>query len=136
MQIVAARLSDYAIIDASGKMSVLGIFENIYASNLPTTHAAWYLTFGLELNYAELGKDFRLKVEMTDSDGKVMFNLDTTGNFKGDVKVGRRTTLPVVMQLPPTTFESFGAYSFNIWLNDDLKGQVEFELMQTPTQPS
>ncbi len=38
-----ALVCDYALIDTAGKLSVLGIFERLFAGNFPALHPVMYL---------------------------------------------------------------------------------------------
>lgn len=62
-----AFLCDYAFVDASGKSSIIGIFENINARSLPTTHSQMYIALGMKLNP---GDNFEVSSKITSPTGK------------------------------------------------------------------
>ena len=60
-------LCDYAFIDASGKASIIGIFENIYALSLPIQHSQLYVALGMHLNP---GDNFEISARLSSPSGK------------------------------------------------------------------
>jgi hypothetical protein len=62
-----AFLCDYAFVDTSGKASIIGVFENINALNLPMTHAQMYVALGMKL---VPGDNFEVSAKVTSPAGK------------------------------------------------------------------
>lgn len=68
-----AFLCDYAFVDASGKASIIGIFENINAVSLPTNHNQMYIALGLKL---APGDSFEVSSKITSPVGKEIAQID------------------------------------------------------------
>jgi hypothetical protein len=66
-------LCDYAFVDASGKASIIGIFENINAPTLPTNHPQLYIALGSKMNP---GENFDLSAILSSSSGKEIAKID------------------------------------------------------------
>ena len=114
---VWSHLSDYAMIDASGKASIIGEFDLIYAATLPAQHPMLFVTskwIGFE------NESFTHQVRITSPSKK-------------EVSKGPRST--IIMQTRPgahdsmhinfdafllTSFEEYGEYAIDIIVNNDV----------------
>lgn len=64
-----AFFCDAATSDSSGKLNVLGIFDNIKAKAFPATHPEMSLVLTLRGHRSEIGSH-ALKINLVDADGK------------------------------------------------------------------
>jgi hypothetical protein len=62
-----AFLCDYAFVDASGKASIIGVFENISTLQLPMSHAQMYVALGMKL---APGDNFEVSAKVTSPAGQ------------------------------------------------------------------
>lgn len=69
MQVKYAFFCDAANVDASGKLNVLGVFQNVQASQFPYTHPKMTFVAGIESRISEAGKH-QIKIVFIDEDGK------------------------------------------------------------------
>jgi hypothetical protein len=60
-------LCDYAFVDAAGKASIIGIFQNIFASTLPTNHPQLYIALGMKMGP---GDNFELSSILSSPSGR------------------------------------------------------------------
>jgi len=60
-------LCDYAFVDASGKASIIGTFENIFTVSLPAHHPQLYIALGMKFNP---GDNFELSSKLSSPSGK------------------------------------------------------------------
>lgn len=130
MKVNFAHLCDYATISREGKLSVLGIFDHMQAASVPVVHPQLYLVFEVEISSAELEQDLRLRVELRDADGAIALQVKATFRVQGQASVGERPRIPQVMPLVGVQLKKFGAHQFSIFLNDDHKADIQFEVRQ------
>lgn len=135
MDVRFAHLCDYALISNDGKLSVLGIFSAIRVRDLPAQHPRASLAFEIELNHAEVGKSIRLRIELTDADGRKLFTANADLVVEGQAKLGENPRFSQIMTLNNMRFEQSGAHVFNFWLGDSLKHQLTFEVQVMAQQP-
>lgn len=128
VRVTFAHLCDHAMVSKEGKLSVIGIFSRIQARDLPTTHLMAYLAFELELTHAEVNRDFQVRVDLVNPDGRSLFRTDATVRVDGPAKVGARPRFGQVIPLPAVRFDTTGPHSINIWLDGRPDRSVEFEV--------
>ena len=126
MKIKYAHLCDYAMVSREGKLSVLGIFTRITSARLPWVHPQAYIAFEIELNYAEVGKEFSVKIELVNADGGRIFGAEAQIMAQGSAKIGQNPGIPQVIGIGGMRFENEGPYNINFWLNGKLEHQLEF----------
>ena len=56
MHLDFAVVADYALVDQSGKMSVLGIFQHIWVQQFPAMHPRLHLVLRLKGKRTEIGE--------------------------------------------------------------------------------
>src|SRR5437870_1213864 len=78
MKVNFAHLCDYAIVSQEGKLSVLGIFDNVHAGQLPAIHQKMVLAFQIVPHPSEVGNSFEVCVQCVDQDGGKLFELKGT----------------------------------------------------------
>lgn len=128
MKLAFMHVCDYASLSREGKLSVMGIFQNISAPNVPVTHPMMYLAFGIEVNKAEFGRPIKMEIELVDNDGKKLIRAEAQIGFAGQAPPGRSAVIPQLMGLGGTQFARFGDYSFHIFLNDNHVGECPFSV--------
>lgn len=110
-----AFLCDYAFVDAAGKSSIIGVFENINTRNLPTSHPQMYIALGMKLAPSD---NFEVSSRITSPAGREVAKVDK-----------QRITVPpnppgvgkgvVCFGYYGTTFTETGEHHIEIWLNGD-----------------
>lgn len=126
MEISFAHLCDYATISREGKLSAMGIFSRINAASFPYAHPQAFLAFEILLNWAEVGKEFPIRVDLVDADGTSVFRAEARLTAHGTAKPGERPRIPQVLGIGGMKFERGGTYVINFWLDDKLERQLEF----------
>ncbi len=140
MEVTFAHLADYASVSKEGKLSVMGIFENINVPDLPYVHPQMVLAFRIRLNYAEVGNEIPLRIECVDADGNRVFEAKATfqfGTAEGrQARPGDQPALNQILGINGAKFTRTGTHNVNIFINDQLMAQIEFEVKRQPQQPS
>ena len=63
MHLDFAVVADYALVDQSGKMSVLGIFQHIWVPQFPAMHPRLHLVLRLKGRRTEIG-EHRVQIKL------------------------------------------------------------------------
>jgi hypothetical protein len=122
---------DYALIDQYGKLSVLGIFQHIWAAQFPTVHPRLHLVVRLKGKRTEVGQH-RLVIRLLDEqgtevltgDGTVAFNEPPAGVL--DIEAGTVLAFDVPFRQP-------GRYRFQISVDGQVETVVPITVAQAPT---
>jgi len=130
MTVDFAVACDYAIIDQHGKLSVLGIFQHIWAARFPTVHPRLHLVVRLRGRRTEVG-EHRLRIRLLDDqdaevlngDGAVTFNEPPAGVT--ELEAGAVLAFDVPFQRP-------GRYRFEIAVDDAVQAVVPIGVAQAP----
>jgi hypothetical protein len=134
MTVDFAVACDYAIIDQHGKLSVLGIFQHIWAARFPTVHPRLHLVVRLHGRRTEVG-EHRLRIRLLDEqdtevlsgDGAVNFNEPPAGVT--DLEAGAVLAFDVPFQQP-------GRYRFEIAVDGEIRAVVPIGVSQAPQPPT
>lgn len=121
----AMLICDQALQEgATGKTSLVGIFENIAAHQFPAR-------CGVVTVYAKLTDaqgDYRIRLELVNSS-----NLTVIGHGQLRATVGdRMVPAELVFQIGGLVFEKPGPYEFRLYANDRWVGSKSLHLVQAP----
>lgn len=106
----AALICDVGVADpASGKRSLIGIFDRLWASEFPTQRPVtlyWKIT--------DAQGRYRLKVRILQAEGDQVM-----GEGTGEAEItDRNASSEFLMDLPAVLFPAPGRYLFEIFMND------------------
>ena len=108
----------------TGKMSLIGIFENISAARFPVVHRA--LTVYAKLADAE--GDYAIRLELLRLDDSHMVTQGTLRAAFAD----RMTPGELTVNLENLGFERPGRYEFRLYADDRFVASKSFTVIQTP----
>jgi hypothetical protein len=126
MDLILFLAADFAKIDASGKLDILGIFNNINAQQFPYFHPTMYLVFGFKPELGEYGDTRELKINLVYENGEQFFEIPQKIEVP-PVSGGQRRDVNGVMSLHNIPFPKQGTYEFRIFLERDQKGALPIE---------
>lgn len=133
MHLDFAVVADYALVDQSGKISVLGIFQHIWVQQFPAMHPRLHLVLRLKGRRTEIGEHavhIRLvddhSVEILGGSGSVTFAEPPAGVTEIEAAA------ILVFDVP---FPHHGVYKFAITLDGEGAAEVPITVSQMP-QPS
>lgn len=115
MQLRIAALADYTNITQNGKLNVLGIFSQIYATRVPAVHLQMQLVLQFAFDLTDAGAK-SIKIALQDADGKLVLSLDGTLNIPSH-QGPDPIILNQVMLLQNVVFPDFGSYEFVVELD-------------------
>lgn len=115
-------MADYAAVEPnSGKLNIIGVFNQLLAAQFPTTHHRMYFAVKLEGERLSKADENTLSIEMVDEDGKELLTIE--GQFvMPATSPGIEPQCAIVFEFNQLTFQSPGDYRFHISVND---GELE-----------
>lgn len=126
MRVPLAVLADYANQTADGKLNIMGIFDTIFASQMPALHPQMQLVMKLQSEPAERGTEKNIDIKLLDADGKVIIGLAASLKVPDDFPLTGE--VPQIISLSGLRFENYGEYAFHILVNGDTKAEVPFSV--------
>lgn len=127
MELTTILVADYASIDQSGKINLMGIFQSINCQTFPTRHPSMHLFVKLSAELGEYGEERNLTISMRDENGKEIFKMN------GPIKIpqpqgGRRPEVNAIFQIKDVVFNKPGRFQFVVLVDKDHKGQLSFDV--------
>jgi hypothetical protein len=125
-----AVVADYALVDQSGKLSVLGIFQHIWVQQFPAMHPRLHLVLRLKGKRTEVG-EHAVQIRLLDEQGSE--SLGGSGNVTFAEPPAGITEIEagaiLVFDVP---FPHAGAYRFEITIDGEEKAAVPVTVSQLP----
>jgi len=128
-----ALLADYANVSREGKLNIMGVFDNIYATSVPVSHGQLQLVLTVEGSSAESGKDHPLEIELISPGGDSVFKVSGTIHFAKaphEAPIKANSTI----QMNNLVFRQFGRYRFVISVDGALREEIPFTVIQVRPQ--
>ncbi len=130
MEIDLAVVADAANVSQEGKLNILGVFDTIWARELPFRHASMVFVLRARADFTEQGQH-QLEVRLIDADGGQLFKAEGPLVVPGGVP-GRALKPHVILGLAGVNFQKSGDYSFEVIVDDQHLKSVPLYVMQTP----
>lgn len=133
MDAVLFLAADFVNYEASGKLNVLGIFNQIVAKEFPAKHRRLYLVVRLVAQLGEFQTQHDFKIAFFDEDGHEL------GGQQQKIEVprperGKQATLDLIVEVNDLLLPAPGRYEFKLIVNRDVKGSVPIDVIQaTPS---
>ena len=131
MHLDFAVVSDYALVDQAGKMSVLGIFQHIWVHQFPAMHPRLHLVLRLKGKRTEIG-EHPVQIRLVDGTGAELLGGNGTVTFAeppaGIIDIEAAAIL--VFDVP---FPRAGVYRFEIAVDGEQKAAVPITVSQMPS---
>ena len=127
MDIQAAVLCDSAT-DYRGKLCILGTFDTIVASNLPSTHPHCSIAIRIVFRDSDEGTH-KLKLRLINEDGKnILPNIEPELHVKlpDNVFFYSRN---LIFNLQQIKFEQGGLYSIDIIIDDEIVSRIPLQVV-------
>jgi hypothetical protein len=129
-EFVFGLVADAAQIDANGKLSILGEFDNIYATRLPAQHGPMTIVARWEADKAEVeGRQGTLQMEINGPDGESVLPRSASMDMKwgasgpGDPRRYRANALLGMVGLP---LKAYGGHVIRFRVNGEPLGEIRF----------
>jgi hypothetical protein len=113
MEIDLAFLADAATIDASGKLSVLGIFDRIAVTQFPAQHGRITLVLRFTAGTSGIGSH-EVHIRMSDPGGSEVLSLNGEMRLVGGLGAQDGIRVPHILNLDGLVFTGPGMYNFDV----------------------
>jgi hypothetical protein len=139
MQLDFAHICDYAYVGDGGKYYILGEFRFIRVPKVPTRHERLFLAFRVLANKVEVRDTVpKLQIEVTDGDGNPIVPRSPEFPMPFQPLGPEFPALhqaQVIMEMGNFALPKLGDYTFHLFANGNLLGQVTFnvQLVQPPS---
>lgn len=133
MNVSLAVLADYANVSREGKLNIMGIFDRIFARQLPGQFPPMQVVVRLDAHFAEMGREHTIQIQLQDPDGEIVF--DISGNFTPmGGQAGEVAPLNHIISLGNLPLRKAGGHSVVIWVDGDLKKEVPLKVVEAPPE--
>lgn len=133
MHLDFAVVADYALVDQSGKMSVLGIFQHIWVPQFPAMHPRLHLVLRLKGKRTEVG-EHQVQIKLVDEDETELLGGSGTVNF-AEPPAGITEIEAAAVLVFDVPFPHAGQYRFEINVDSERKATVPITVSQMPLAP-
>ena len=135
MEVNFAHICDYATVSQDGKLSVLGIFGQINAAQVPVIHAQMFLAFEIGFDYTEVGREFNAEVQIVDEDGHAIWGVKGAGTMRLPTapKPGDRPTAGQIFAITNLRFAKVGTYDVNLVANGKHAKRLQLKVVPIST---
>ena len=131
MDITFAVLADYANVSSDGKLNVMGIFDRVFARQLPSRLPLMLLVIRLEAAFAELNAEHALRIQLADPDGEPLFDINGGFTPRG-VRPGQGASINHVVRLADLPLKRTGEHRIMIWVDQKLMREVPLHVEEAP----
>jgi len=115
------HICDYASISDGGKLNILGIFENIFAKTVLTTHPQFYIVTNIGIK--QVG-NYKLIIKIVrNRDGQEIITPLEFNLTIGQLPATNIANAGVIGQLNNVKFEEAGTYSVQIFIDAEKIGE-------------
>jgi hypothetical protein len=132
VQVDFAVLSDYALIDQHGKLSVLGIFQHVWVASFPALHPRTHLVLRVRGRRSEIGSH-PIRIRFLDDAGAELMGGEGTVQFgeppAGVTEIEAGAVLVFDVPLPRP-----GTYTFEISVDLGTAARVPLSVSQLPDE--
>lgn len=128
MEIEVFTLCD-AAADYQGRLSILGIFDTIFATKLPAVHPHCAVALRIKFSKVEEGKH-SLTLHIVDYDGKMVIP-PLNGEFGIQLDENdQHGMFNLVLNLQGLSFNRYGEYAINLAMDSHELGSLSFWVKQ------
>ena len=130
MEVTLAVIADTAIQSADGKLSIIGLFQEIRSLAFPAVHPQAALVLTLRANASEAGEHKRLTIRFMDEDS-VLAELEGEFDLPKPYPIpGRPVFVNQVFVIQSLLLPKAGDYAFHILVGGEERSVVSFSAVQ------
>jgi hypothetical protein len=135
MDIEFAVIADYAATTNENKLVIGGIFDTLYAREMPASHPFMVLALRVRAHPGEAGHH-QVVVRLVDPDGAEVIQPLEAPLEIGGLDPLEGGTADLVLHLAGVPFGTFGRHGFDILLDGRFERSVQLTVRQAPPEPS
>jgi hypothetical protein len=129
MELLTFLVSDYANITQGGKLNVMGVFRDIYATNFPAIHPSMTLAIKLGVDLENHEDKKLLTIKLIDVNAIEIVKLAKEFEIPNPVK-SKISEVNAIIELHDVVFPSPGRYQFTLLIDDEIKGNLDIDLIK------
>lgn len=133
MQVVLAALADYALVDQAGRVSVIGIFSQVWVQGFPAEHRRTHLVIRVIGQRTEIG-EHQIRIRFLDPDRRELFGGEGTFRF-GEPPAGVTFVEAAVILAYDLPLPRPGRYNVEIVVDGDAAANLPLTASQAPGRP-
>ena len=122
MKVELFALCDFAA-DYAGKLTVVGVFDSIFARQMPAVHQHCCVAVKLRFEKIEEGQK-RVRLSISDDDGKLVLPAMEIPINVAMPPDARTNTIQVVANIAGMKIEAYGEYSIDLALDGRHEGSI------------
>jgi hypothetical protein len=131
LNVKLAVLADYADTTSQGKLVICGLFDKLFAPQIPYTHPRMFLALQISAHPGE-PSHHRITVRMVNPDGQPIIP-EVRGEFDvGETSDNDPRGLQFVMGLEGVKFEMMGDHALDVFIDDRHEERVLLVVVSTP----
>lgn len=130
MHLDFAVVADYALVDQTGKVSVLGIFQHIWVQQFPAMHPRLHLVLRLKGKRTEIG-EHRVQIRLADEAGAEILGGSGSITFAEPPAGVTEIEAPAILAFD-VPFAHPGMYRFEISIDGERAAEVPLSVSQMP----
>jgi hypothetical protein len=128
MKVELFALCDFAA-DYAGKLTVVGVFDSIFARQMPAVHQHCCVAVKLRFEKIEEGQK-RVRLSISDDDGKLVLPAMEIPINVVMPPDARTNTIQVVANIGGMKIEAYGEYSIDLALDSRHEGSIPLFVRQ------
>lgn len=118
-------LSDQAFLDDKGKANIIGIFEKIFVTELPSVHSKSVLIGNYDVYDSKI-TEINIKIDIVDDSGKTVgLNLNNL-IVKPSEAISALRRIGFIIEIFNLKIEKTGIYTIVVYANDEKIGEFAF----------
>lgn len=132
MDVRLCVLCDYATVSQDGKLSILGMFDQINPPALPLTLPLMYVVTVFEVSPVEANTTKELRLILAGADGAEVLRVEQSLTVPPAPLPGRPIVLNHVLGLAMPVFSKSGDYAFHVLVGGEEKGRASLLVNKPP----
>ena len=117
--------------DYQGRLNILGVFDTIFAPQMPARHPFCSVALRIRFQMTERGRR-RLTLHIVDDDGKLVIP-PIEGAFSVEMPAhSRLASANLVLNLGQLQFQDYGEYAINLAVDGRQEASLPFWVKQPP----
>lgn len=133
MQVVLAALADYALVDQAGRLSVIGIFSQVWVQGFPAEHRRTHLVIRVIGKRTEIG-EHQIRIRFLGPGDRELFGGEGTFRF-GEPPAGVTFVEAAVILAYDLPLPQPGRYNVEIVLDGAVAATLPLSAAGTPEPP-
>ncbi len=124
MDIDLLTLADDAYVDDGGRLSIIGIVDNVYAPSYPMTIVETALVLRINSEPNDYGREFVVTIQLADPDGALLLDIETAQQVPSPHQQGESVKNAIVAKIDRIDFAQPGWYQLSVFIDGELAREL------------